>query len=163
MEKVMVNKTQVISSANTGPVLQQSFLNDEKLLDSLIFQNKAMITNVAKYLSGSEENIPLVIEEVFVRLYKEIALETGEAIDGIIHRLAYEVSLEFFMAKIQTPKTERDNCYDELREELAMISDEDLDQCLMYESEQDIAEIEAKLEASSYMINDIKCALTKKS
>ncbi|MDR2337047.1 MAG: hypothetical protein LBE20_00135 [Deltaproteobacteria bacterium] len=153
MEKV-INKT--ISAS-----LQSAFLQEEGLLERLIAQNQEMIHNVALYLSGDKENIPQVMEEVFVRLYQELTLDTGEDLNSMIHRLAYEVSLEIFMAKIQEPKSEKDGCYDELRE-TEVISEAEIDNCLMYESEQEIAEISAKLEASAYMINDLTKQANKK-
>jgi hypothetical protein len=154
MEKV-INKT-----VSAG--LQSAFLQEEGLLERLIAQNQEMIHNVALYLSGGEENIPKVMEEVFVRLYQELALDTGEDINSMIHRLAYEVSLEMFMDKIQEPKSDKENCYDELNS-VEVISEEEIDRCLMFESEQEIAEIAAKLEASTYMINDIAQKTVKKN
>ena len=143
---------------------QDSYLQKDGLLDSLIAKHQDAINNVALYLSGGEENIPQVMEEVFVRLYRELGQNTGESVDEIIHRLAYEVSLEIFMSQIQEPKSEEEilygdaysDMYDELREELNSISDEDIEQCqLLFESKAAIDEIADRIEESSYMINCI--------
>ena len=133
---------------------QDSYLQKDGLLDSLIAKHQDAINNVALYLSGGKENIPQVMEEVFVRLYRELGKDTGENVDEIIHRLAYEVSLEIFMSQIQEPKSDDAIVYDELREELNSISDEDIEQCqLLFETKEAISEVAARIEESSYMIN----------
>ena len=135
---------------------QDSYLQKDGLLDNLIAKHRDAINNVALYLSGGKENIPQVMEEVFVRLYRELGKDTGENVDEIIHRLAYEVSLEIFMSQIQEPKSEEAFVYDELREELNAISDEDIEQCqLLFETKEAIDEVAAKIEESSYMIDCI--------
>ena len=145
-----MDKNKVIAQG----VSQENYLQDNGLLDSLIAKHQDAINNVALYLSGGKENIPQVMEEVFVRLYRELAGNTEENIDEIIHRLAYEVSLEFFMSQIQGPKNEETVVYDELREELNAISDDDIEQCqLLFESQEAIDEVASKIEESSYMIN----------
>ena len=138
---------------------QESYLQEDGLLDGLIAKHQDAINNVALYLSGGKENIPQVMEEVFVRLYRELGKNTGENVDEIIHRLAYEVSLEIFMSQIQEPKGDDAMVYDELREELNSISDEEIEQCqLLFETKEAISEVAAKIEESSYMID----CMTKK-
>ena len=143
-------------------VSQESYLQKDGLLDSLIAKHQEAINNVAFYLSGGKENIPHVMEEVFVRLYRELASNTGENVDEIIHRLAYEVSLEVFMSQIQEPRSEDAFIYDELKDELNAISDDDIEQCqLIFESKEAIDELATRIEESSYMINGISRKMRK--
>ena len=91
-----------MATENTkGTELGQRFIAGEAgAIEQLISEYEQCVFAIGLHLTGNEKAATEVVEEVFVRLYRELPEMECDSIESAVHQLAYEVSLARLLGKI---------------------------------------------------------------
>ena len=91
-----------MATENTkGTDLGQRFIaGEDGAIEQLISEYEQCVFAIGLHLTGNEEAATEVVEEVFVRLYKELPEMECDSIESAVHQLAYEISLARLLGKL---------------------------------------------------------------
>lgn len=97
-----------MATENTkGTDIGQRFIaGEDGAIEQLISEYEQCVYAIGLHLTGNEKAAAEVVEEVFVRLFKELSTIECDSIESAIHQIAYEVSLSRLLGKIDKHVTE---------------------------------------------------------
>ena len=84
----------------TVRIVKQFLAGDCDALDWIISQYEAEVYKVALHLTNDESVAAEVVEETFVRLYKELPEIYTDSLESAVHQLAYEIALGRLLGRI---------------------------------------------------------------
>ena len=101
-----------LDDINAVRLVKQFLAGDSEALDQIITEYEAVIYKVALHLTNDENVAAQVVEETFVRLYKELPEIYTGSLESAVHQLAYEVALGKLLGRIDNHLQEVEEFFD---------------------------------------------------
>ena len=78
---------------------QQTVVN--KSIEELIEKHELQVFTLAMHLTSSESSAAEVVEEVFIRLAKELHTHVGADIEQVVHQYTYDAAIGRLLSRAQ--------------------------------------------------------------
>ena len=100
----------VMAAENTKSIdlAELYYEGNEEALERVISEYEVPVYNIAVHLTSDEASAREVVEEVFIRLYRDLPEYFTDSLESAIHQLAYEVALEKLLGRINKHVAEVD-------------------------------------------------------